>query len=60
MLYYSIYLNDYGLNMPTDYEQLYQEQRHALGKPTKAFVDFFNTYEKQKADVIVRNSLWKE
>lgn len=38
--------------MPTDYEKVYQEQRHALGKPTKVFVDFFDTYEKQNADVL--------
>ncbi len=38
--------------MPTDYEKLYQEQRHALGKPTRAFVAFFEQYEKQHADVL--------
>lgn len=37
--------------MPTDYEQVYQ-QRHALGKPTQIFVDFFDSYPKQKADVL--------
>ncbi len=38
--------------MPTDYEKVYQEQRHALGKPTKAFVEFFDQYQKQTADVL--------
>ncbi|MEO0598119.1 MAG: methyltransferase domain-containing protein, partial [Chloroflexota bacterium] len=38
--------------MPTDYEKLYQEQRHVLGKPTQVFVDFFDEYTKEKADVL--------
>lgn len=31
--------------MSTDYEKVYQEQRHALGQPTKEYVTFFNTLE---------------
>ena len=38
--------------MPTDYEQVYQEQRHALGEPFKEFVTFFEQYPKQEADVL--------
>lgn len=38
--------------MPTDYEALYRAQRHALGQPTKAFVEFFRRYDKTKADVL--------
>ena len=38
--------------MPTDYERVYQGQRHALGAPTPAFVDFFERYDKQLADVL--------
>ena len=38
--------------MPTDYETLYQQQRHALGRPTNEFVAFFNQYDKPKADVL--------
>lgn len=38
--------------MPTDYDKLYQEERHVLGKPTQVFVDFFDQYEKQSAEVL--------
>jgi tellurite methyltransferase len=38
--------------MPTDYDKLYQEQPHVLGKPTQAFVDFFDTYDTQNANVL--------
>ncbi len=38
--------------MPTDYEKIYQEQRHALGEPFKEFVTFFEQYSKQNADVL--------
>jgi SAM-dependent methyltransferase len=38
--------------MPTDYEKVYQQQRHALGAPTQAFVAFFDHYDKQNADVL--------
>lgn len=38
--------------MPTDYDKLYQEQRHALGQPTQVFVDFFDQYPKQDALVL--------
>lgn len=38
--------------MPTDYEKVYQQQRHALGNPTKEFVTFFDQYKKRKADVL--------
>lgn len=38
--------------MPTDYDKVYQEKRHALGKPTKEFVAFFDAYDKPNADVL--------
>ena len=38
--------------MPTDYEQVYREQRHALGAPTQAFVTFFDQCDKPNADVL--------
>ena len=38
--------------MPIDYEQVYRGQRHALGEPTRAFVDFFAGYDKQHTDVL--------
>lgn len=38
--------------MPADYEKLYQQQRHALGDPTKEFMAFFDQYEKQNAKVL--------
>jgi 2-polyprenyl-3-methyl-5-hydroxy-6-metoxy-1,4-benzoquinol methylase len=38
--------------MPTDYEKVYQQQRDALGKPTKEFVVFFDKYEKEEAHVL--------
>jgi 2-polyprenyl-3-methyl-5-hydroxy-6-metoxy-1,4-benzoquinol methylase len=38
--------------MPTDYEKVYQRQRHALGDPTQEFVTFFDHYDRQNADVL--------
>lgn len=38
--------------MPTDYEKVYQQQRHALGEPNKAFVAFFDQYDRQSADIL--------
>lgn len=38
--------------MPYDYDKLYQEQRHALGEPTRVFVEFFDAYDKKQADVL--------
>lgn len=38
--------------MPYDYDALYREQRHALGEPTQAFVDFFKTYDQADAQVL--------
>ena len=38
--------------MPTDYDKVYQQQRHALGNPTQVFVDFFDQYQKTNADVL--------
>lgn len=38
--------------MPTDYDNIYQEKRHALGKPTDAFVQFFENYQKEAATVL--------
>ncbi|MFN2137856.1 MAG: hypothetical protein ACK2UK_18010 [Candidatus Promineifilaceae bacterium] len=37
--------------MPTDYEKVYQQQRHALGDLTKELVAFFDQYENQNASV---------
>lgn len=38
--------------MSTDYEKVYKEQRHALGKPTQSFLDFFDQYDLQAVDVL--------
>ncbi len=38
--------------MPTDYEKVYQQDRHALGEPFAEFVAFFDQYNKQNADVL--------
>ena len=38
--------------MPTDYDKVYQQDRHALGEPFKEFVAFFDQYDKQHADVL--------
>ena len=38
--------------MPTDYEEIYREKRHALGEPTREFVTFFDHYDKGNADVL--------
>ena len=38
--------------MPTDYEKIYQQQRHALGKPSQPFVTFFEQHERKNADVL--------
>ncbi|MCA9887264.1 MAG: class I SAM-dependent methyltransferase [Anaerolineae bacterium] len=38
--------------MPYDYDALYQEQRHALGEPTQAFVDFFKKYDRSSVQVL--------
>lgn len=38
--------------MPTDYERVYQQQRHALGDPTVELVAFFEQYEKRNASVL--------
>jgi len=38
--------------MPTDYEALYRKTKHALGEPTPAFVDFFNTFPKKRAKIL--------
>jgi tellurite methyltransferase len=38
--------------MPTDYETIYQQQRHALGDPTPSIVAFFDAYPKPSADVL--------
>ncbi len=38
--------------MPTDYEKLYQSERHVLGAPTQEFVDFFDNYPVQHASVL--------
>jgi len=38
--------------MATDYEAFYQKNKQGLGAPTKAFVDFFDVYKKQKARVL--------
>lgn len=38
--------------MSTDYEKYYQETQHALGEPTREFVQFFESYPKQNAQVL--------
>lgn len=38
--------------MPTDYEQVYRQQRHALGDPSREFVAFFDHYKRQNAAVV--------
>ena len=38
--------------MATDYEAIFQKTKHALGEPTLAFVEFFNTYPKKRAKVL--------
>lgn len=38
--------------MATDYEQFYRENRHGLGKPSKEFVHFFETYPGTGARVL--------
>lgn len=38
--------------MATDYEKIYQQQSHALGKPTQDFVTFFDHYDKHNADIL--------
>lgn len=38
--------------MPTDYETLYRETKHALGSPTKEFKNFFDGYAKPHAYVL--------
>jgi 2-polyprenyl-3-methyl-5-hydroxy-6-metoxy-1,4-benzoquinol methylase len=34
------------------YEKIYSAERHALGKPTQAFVDFFNQQERSNLSVL--------
>lgn len=38
--------------MATDYEEFYRENRHGLGGPSKAFVDFFDSYTLKNARVL--------
>lgn len=38
--------------MATDYEKLYRTSADALGQPTRAFVDFFDTYPGTAANVL--------
>ena len=38
--------------MATDYEELYRQEKHALGEPTRQFVDFFRDYSRQQARVL--------
>lgn len=38
--------------MATDYEKFYQGGCHALGEPTKEFVDFFRSYKKEGASIL--------
>lgn len=38
--------------MSYDYDQLYRETPNALGAPTKAFAEFFKTYDKTNARVL--------
>ena len=38
--------------MPTDYDKLYQQQRHTLGDPSTEFVVFFDQFANQNADAL--------
>ena len=38
--------------MATDYEKLYRREKHALGEPTRQFVDFFRSYNRSRARVL--------
>ena len=38
--------------MATNYDEVYKGSRNALGVPTKEFVQFFESYEKQRAQVL--------
>lgn len=38
--------------MATDYEKYYRDTKHALGEPTKEFVQFFATYAKPNVRVL--------
>lgn len=38
--------------MPTDYEKVYHETRHALGEPAKEFVRFFKSLNKSSLRVL--------
>ena len=38
--------------MATDYEKYYRDARHALGEPTKEFVQFFESYSQPSARVL--------
>ncbi len=38
--------------MTYDYDKLYRENPHALGEPTKAFVDFFKEYGQTNARIL--------
>ena len=40
------------LGMATDYDKLYQKTNRLLGAPGQAFVDFFETFEKERALVL--------
>lgn len=38
--------------MATDYEKVYRERRHALGGPSREFVRFFESYDRNDACVL--------
>ncbi len=38
--------------MATDYEKIYRASKHALGPPTKEFVEFFETFGKPNAWIL--------
>jgi len=38
--------------MTTDYESFYQQNRHGLGEPTKAFVEFFSNLAESRLTVL--------
>lgn len=38
--------------MATDYDKVYRDSRHALGAPTKEFVSFFESYQRDHATVL--------
>ena len=38
--------------MPTDYEEVYRDSKHALGEPTREFVEFFESLQGESLRVL--------